>query len=217
MLQIKTGQTLLFTGDSITDCGRSYPLGAGSGLGNGYVKLIDCLLASSYPKTAIRILNTGINGNRVTDLRDRWQKDTQIYKPDWLSFMIGINDVWRQFDTPDDLTPVTPEQFEATYRELLQNLPKKTKPILATPFLIESKPTDPMRAMMDTYGSIVKKLAAKFNAHLVDTQAAFDTYLKYRPSETLAEDRVHPNQTGHLILAKAFLDSIGFDWKHNRS
>lgn len=214
MLEIQAGQTLLFTGDSITDCGRTYPLGAGAGLGGGYVALVESLLAAQHPQTPVRVLNTGISGNRVTDLQERWQSDVLEHQPDWLAIMIGINDVWRQFDTPDDPAPVTPEIFEATYRALLQSIPPTTQILLATPFLIEADPTDPMRQQMDYYGSIVKILAGEFDLPCIDTQAAFNAYLQHRPAQSLAEDRVHPNQTGHTILAKAFLDSLGFEWNH---
>ena len=214
MLKIQAGQTLLFTGDSITDCGRTYPLGAGSGLGDGYVALVESLLAAQYPQTPVRILNTGISGNRVTDLQERWQCDILEHQPDWLAIMIGINDVWRQFDTPDDPAPVTPQIFEATYRALLQRIPPTTQTLLATPFLIEADPTDPMRQQMAHYGRIVKSLAGEFDLPCIDTQAAFNAYLQHRPAQSLAEDRVHPNQTGHTILAKAFLDSLGFEWNH---
>lgn len=214
MLKIQAGQTLLFTGDSITDCGRTYPLGAGSGLGDGYVALVQSLLAAQHPQTPVRILNTGISGNRVTDLQERWQNDILEHQPDWLAIMIGINDVWRQFDTPDDPAPVTPQIFEATYRALLQRIPPTTQTLLATPFLIEADPTDPMRQQMAHYGRIVKSLAGEFDLPCIDTQAAFNAYLQHRPAQSLAEDRVHPNQTGHTILAKAFLDSLGFEWNH---
>jgi lysophospholipase L1-like esterase len=175
---------------------------------------VESLLAAQHPQTPVRILNTGISGNRVTDLQARWQSDVLEHQPDWLAIMIGINDVWRQFDTPDDPAPVTPEIFEATYRALLQSIPPTTQILLATPFLIEADPTDPMRQQMDYYGSIVKTLAGEFDLPCIDTQAAFNAYLQHRPAQSLAEDRVHPNQTGHTILAKAFLDSLGFEWNH---
>ncbi len=202
--------TLLFTGDSITDCGRAYPIGIENGLGDGYVSVVDTTLAAKYPQKQIRVLNSGISGNRVTDLKKRWQTDVLQYRPDWLSIMIGINDVWRQFDTPDDPTPVTPEIFENIYRELLQSIPKKTTVLLATPFLIEANPREPMRQRMDYYGTIVKKLAHEFETHFVDTQAAFNNYLKHRSAETLAQDRVHPNSIGHQILANTFLERLQY-------
>jgi lysophospholipase L1-like esterase len=65
---------------------------------------------------------------------------------------------------------------------------------------------------MDAYGAVVKRLASEFDAIFVDVQAAYNTYLAKRPTQTLCSDRVHPNQTGHLIIAKAFFNAIGGQW-----
>jgi len=53
-------QTLLFTGDSITDCGRPRPISPWEvGLGNGYVSQAAALLAAHRPEITLRIINTG--------------------------------------------------------------------------------------------------------------------------------------------------------------
>src|SRR5438046_2824066 len=91
---------LVMIGDSITDCGRNRPVGEGysGALGNGYVSLVDALLGSVYFHHGIRVVNMGSSGETVRDLRRRWQSDVVDLKPNWVSIMIGINDVWRQFD-----------------------------------------------------------------------------------------------------------------------
>ena len=212
-LQIRAGHTLLFIGDSITDCGRTRPVGRAGGLGDGYVSLVDSLLAATYPDRSIQVLNTGISGNRVTNLESRWQSDVLDLKPDWLSVMIGINDVWRQFDHAADPIQVTPAYFEAALRQLVESVQADLSGlVLMTPFFLESDRADPMRAMMDEYAALVRAVAAERGAHFVDTQAAYDRYLVHRPSSTLCEDRVHPRQAGHMILARAFLESVGFSW-----
>jgi lysophospholipase L1-like esterase len=208
---------LLFIGDSITDADRSKP-GPSEGLfdpmGRGYVTMVDSLLGAVYPQLAIRVVNVGISGNTVRDLKLRWQTDVLDLKPDWLSVMIGTNDVWRQFDSPRQTeSHVLPDEYEQTYDELLTlTRPTLKGLVLMTPFYIESNRKDAMRARMDEYGRIVKKLAKKHRAVLADTQAAFDSALKHYYPATLAWDRVHPNQTGHMILARAFLQAIGFEW-----
>ena len=82
---------MLFIGDLITDCGRTRPLGqrSGNGLGQGYVSLIDSILGAAIPERPLRVLNTGIGGNRVTDLAARWQTDVLDLEPHWLSVMIS--------------------------------------------------------------------------------------------------------------------------------
>ena len=207
----KANQSLVFIGDSITDCGREYPVGQRwNSLGEGYVSFVDSILGAVIPGTPITVLNTGISGNRVTDLEARWQSDVLDLEPNWLSVMIGINDVWRHFDSEPGAEQVEPEQYELVYRSLLVNTrPQLDGLVLMTPYFLETNRKDPMRVKMDAYGAITKKLAVEFNAIFVDTQAAFDYYLGHQPTESLCIDRVHPNGLGHMILARAFLHALG--------
>jgi len=204
---------LLMTGDSITDAGRkAVREGNPDALGQGYVQMVSALIGATQPKTPVRMVNTGISGNTARDLSKRWQTDVLDHAPDWLSIMIGTNDVWRQFDYPlQTELHVLPEE----YTTLLSNLIEQARPkvrglVLMTPFFIEPNKADPMRARMDQYGSIVKTIAEKYDAIFVDTQAAFDLATQSTHPFTLARDRVHPTPTGHMILALAFLRAVGF-------
>ncbi|TFE28586.1 SGNH/GDSL hydrolase family protein [Cohnella luojiensis] len=213
---LQKGQKLLFIGDSITDCDRAKPAGEGlfGALGKGYVSLVDAFLQAVYPELGIRVVNTGMSGNTVVDLKDRWEEDVLDRKPDWLSIMIGTNDVWRQYDTPFIKEwHVYADKYEATLRQLVEKTkPHVNKIVLMTPFYLESNAQDAMRRTMDEYGAIVKKIAEESGALFVDTQAAFNVVLKDLYAATLAWDRVHPTQAGHVVLARAFLNKIGFDW-----
>lgn len=209
-------------GDSITDTGRTQPVGEGlfNAHGSGYVALVNALLTSTYPAHKIRVVNMGTSGHTVRELKSRWQSDVVDQKPDWVSILIGINDVWRQFDSP--LQPewhVLPDEYEGTLDELVA----LTKPlvkglVLMTPYYVEPLKEDAMRKQMDRYGDIVRKIASKHHTLLADTQAAFDTMLQTYHPTMLSWDRVHPGQpgaygqVGHMVIAKAFVDSVGFDW-----
>jgi lysophospholipase L1-like esterase len=216
MMKLQNGQKLLFIGDSITDCDRGKPAGEGlfGALGKGYVSYVDALLQAVYPELGIRVVNKGISGNTVRDLKGRWQGDVLDQKPDWLSVMIGINDVWRQYDTPFIKDwHVYADEYEATLRKLVT----ETKPlvqglVLMTPFYLESHAQDAMRRTMDEYGAVVKHIAEETGSLFVDTQAAFNEVLKELYSATLAWDRVHPTPAGHMVLARAFLRAVGFEW-----
>ena len=213
---LQKSQKLVMIGDSITDCGRAKPVGEGlfGATGTGYVTLVDSLLGTCYPQLQVRVVNMGCSGHTVRDLKNRWQTDVLDLKPDWLSIMIGTNDVWRQYDLPRQPEIAVPiGEYERTLEELVL----KTKPvvkglILATPFYIEPNAKDGMRATMDRYGAVVKKLAKKHDAVFVDTQAAFNAAMKHYYPATLAWDRVHPTATGHMILARAFVNALGFQW-----
>lgn len=95
-------QTIVFIGDSVTDDDRARPVGEGlwEALGKGYVKLIDTFLQVDYPELNLRVINMGIGGNTSRDLVGRWDTDVTALDPDYVVVQIGINDVWRQFDSP---------------------------------------------------------------------------------------------------------------------
>jgi len=212
-MKIANGETAVFTGDSITDCGRIRPVGRRGGLGNGYVSLVNSLIETSYPEIQVRVLNTGISGNRIIDLATRWEDDVLKLSPDWVSVFIGINDVWRQFDSPALLRQVGKAEFEETYRRLIERTRAKVKGlILMTPFFLETNRSDPIRKMMDEYGLIVSRLSEEYETVLADVQSAFDAFLKYKPTQLLCGDRVHPDLTGHTIITRCLLTALGFEW-----
>lgn len=215
-LQVAPNSRWVLIGDSITDTGRARPIGeAPNGLGDGYVRQIDAFLNAWYPARRIRVFNTGISGNTVRDLDERWQTDVLDLKPDWLSVMIGANDVWRQFDRPaQPERHVLPDEYERTYDALLTRTRRTLSGglILVTPFLLELRTNDPMRARMDEYGAVVTRLASRHDAILVDSQAAFNAVLEHLPSQAINGDRVHLNHIGATVLARAILTAVGFEW-----
>ena len=207
--------TVLFIGDSISDYERRRPVGEGlfNAWGTSYVANASALLSCMYPELGLRLINMGISGNQITSLEERWETDVMALKPDWVSVLIGINDVWRQFDSP--YIPerhVLPDVYEATYERLMERtLPHVKGMILMTPYFMEPNRADPMRARMDEYGEIVRKTAEKYGQTFVDLQAAWDKLFVYMHPCNIAWDRIHPNQTGHMYIAKQFLAAVGAD------
>ena len=47
------------------------------------------------PEKKYSIYNRGISGNKVHQLDARWEKDCLDLKPDVLSILIGVNDIWQ--------------------------------------------------------------------------------------------------------------------------
>ena len=203
------GQHLLFIGDSITDAGRRNE--GGKPYGNGYVSLARAFLLARYPALDLQISNQGIGGNTVRHLAARWEEDVVQQRPDWLSLMIGINDVWRQVSGRQE-EAVLLEEYAATYERLLQRTREATSArlILMEPYVIEADRSDPFRALIDQYLPVVHRLAAQYDAIPIRTQAAFDAALTEQPASYWAGDRVHPNLPGHAVIARAFLRGVGY-------
>ena len=214
---IQPHSKLVFIGDSITDAGRDpcgeHTPGGAPGFGNGYVSQINAILQVWCPQDSLRLINRGNSGDTIRDLAARWQSDVLDLTPDWLTVFIGVNDVWRQFDSP--LRPeiaVFPEEFERTYRELLtRTRPSLKGLVLCSPFVIEPNKADPMRARIDEYGEIARNLAQDFNAVFVDVQAAFDGLCAHLHPMSIAWDRIHPGPHGHMAIARAWLHAMQFD------
>ena len=210
------GDKILFIGDSISDYDRARPVGEYpfNGWGTSYVSCVGALLTCTVPELSLRVVNMGVSGNNVRDLDARWQTDVLDQKPQWVSVLIGINDVWRQFDTPlmTELH-VPPEEYREKYEALIQRtLPHVKGMILMTPYFMEPNRADAMRARMDEYGAIVKELAAKYHLPCVDLQAAWDRLFEHMHPMNICWDRVHPNQAGCMYIAKQFLNAVGFEW-----
>jgi lysophospholipase L1-like esterase len=129
----------------VTDCGRARPVGEGhtGELGTGYVLLVDALLNSVYPDRKIRVTNMGISGNTSPDLLERWQQDVLDLSPDWVFIMIGINDIWFQFDCQYHKELHIPfEQYVSNVEKMVESAADiGTKVILMSPFFIRHKNT----------------------------------------------------------------------------
>ncbi len=213
---IPPGSRLIFIGDSITDCGRTRPAVEGNieAFGTGYVSLVEAIITGSDPTKRLHIVNVGVNGDTVRNIAARWERDVLAWGPEWLSIMIGINDVWRSIDFISGLeTQGSLKEYARTLGELVRTIrPRLQGLVLMSPYHIQPDRSDPMRSMMDLYGAAVREIAEENRAIFVDTQAAFDRAMKILNPISLAEDRVHVNLVGHVILARAFLDGVEFRW-----
>jgi len=205
----ESGQKILFIGDSITDCGRR---DTSAPFGNGYMNLVRSFVDARYPELALSWENRGIGGDTVRHLDARWERDVIAEQPDWLSVKIGINDVWRTFDS-NGSGAVSIDIYETTLRSLLQRAVDGTgcKLIVAEPYVIAADTSTPMRRMMDAYGLVARKIAAEFDAIDIRTQDAFDKVLETTTPERWANDKVHPYPPGHAVIALACLHAIGFE------
>jgi len=204
-MKIRSGMKILFQGDSITDAGRAYDLGD---LGDGYVRMVTEQFSAWHPEVKATFLNRGVSGDRIRDLRDRWQVDCLDLKPDVVSILVGVNDVLGTFFW-GDFTSL--ESFEADYASILELTRKNldAQIILLEPFLLPvSNDLDALRSDLDSRIRIVRKLSNKFRTELVCLDSIFSKAGKREKPEFWSLDGVHPTAAGHGLIARSWLDSV---------
>ena len=211
--KLKNSQKVVFIGDSITDCERR---GAESPFGLGYVRFAIDLITAADPQHKFEFINRGISGDVCPGLRNRWKKDVLAHKPDWVSVLIGINDVHRCF-RPDESEHVNPHLYCQAYLDCLNQTKEQAdvKLILMDPFYICRDPQSGSiyQAVLDNlahYIDVVTEMAHTFNAIHVPLHDIFQHHLKCRTAETFCPEPVHPNHTGHIVIAHAWLKAIGY-------
>ena len=211
MLDLQTignDKTILLSGDSVTDCGRAYPYGDYvSGLGGGYAQNLHTLITATYPEKRLRLVNAGIGGETSRDVRKRWENDLEAVRPDYATLLIGVNDVWRHFDTY--MTPsraVSEAEYEENLRFIAADAVKKLESFtLIAPFLFETNKHDAFFAAVLRYAKICERVAADVGCDFINPQKDIDRALRSLNNTALSPDRVHPNAVAHMIVARAIL------------
>ncbi len=206
---------ILFQGDSITDAHRlrdndRFP-------GSGYPTLLNARICADRPGQ-YECINRGISGDRVVDLYARIKRDFILLKPDIVSILIGINDVWHEFTHQ---TGVDAEKYEMVYGLILDELERALPDVrlaLLEPFVLpgaatEDTPEAParyeyMHSETRLRAEAVKRLADRHGAAFVPLQDAFDEACLRAPAETWLIDGVHPTGAGHELIARRWLSCV---------
>lgn len=209
---------ILFQGDSITDAGRSRKPeetalpNSHAALGNGYAWLAATELLLSHPNDALKIYNRGISGHKVFQLAERWQADCLDLKPDVLSILIGVNDIWHSLD-PKLNYKGTLETYERDYHALMDRTRKalpKVKLVVCEPFVLRcGAVTEKWFPEFDRYRAAARQVAVKHRATFVPFQTMFDEAVKLAPPEHWAGDGVHPSAAGAALMAHFWVKAVG--------
>lgn len=203
---------ILFYGDSITDFYRHYEATIDSdALGNGYVRFIAGELFYKYPKK-YQIINRGISGNTVLDLLNRFDTDLLALKPDLVSILIGVNDVWHGIDDPSMF--VETKDFEERFYTLINRIQKelpKTKIIIIEPSFLHGTATDEgdkynKFKLVYKFAKIEERIANERNIPFLKMQSAFNRMSKIWTPDKILIDGVHPNLLGAEIIAKRWIN-----------
>ena len=220
-------KTILFQGDSITDCGRTrelpgniiemlymktkYVLSGATELGSGYPALV----AKALGKDGYTFINRGVSGDRILDVYARIIRDIINVKPDVMSILIGVNDVWHDFDWNNGTGLKRFERmFNILFEELTEELPD-TKFIILGAFALEGSATENRPDQPDRYrlfrenvakvAAIEKDVADKYGIKFVDLGKILDEEAKVYTAKALSGDGVHPSDKGHEIIKREWL------------
>ena len=208
-------KTILFQGDSVTDCGRSRD--NDSWLGSGYPLLIEAALGLDAPGE-YRFINRGVSGDRVASVYKRRKEDIIDLKPDFMSLLIGVNDIWHPLNQGIITDTAKLEaQLDTLICEVQSALPE-TKILLMAPFILRAAATDDSPDLPNRFSSFyrgvreiaerMQNLAAKRDVAFLDLQSAFEEAAKAaEPSYWLA-DGVHPTIKGHELIKRELLKNL---------
>ena len=202
-------KTILFQGDSITDCGRNRQAGINmpEHMGCGYPDLVSAQLFYDHAGEAYRCINKGISGNRVVDLYARWKVDALNFAPDIISILIGVNDVWHEVNQ----NGVESDRFEQIYRMLLEWTEKvlpDVKFIIMEPFaLLSDVVDDAFLAEVKIRAAIAEKLAREFGAVFLPLQEKLDAAAAKTGNSYWLWDGVHPTPAAYRLIADAWLEA----------
>lgn len=205
-------RTILFQGDSITDCGRNTHCGSMVSIGQGYAGLVCAELSYRRPHE-YEIINRGISGNRIVDVYSRIKADGWNLNPDIFSILIGVNDVWHEIAEQNG---VDAERYEKIYRMLVSDTITRfpdIKILILEPFVLKSEATaekwDEFKSEVSLRAAAAKRVADEYGLIFVPLQERFD-----RAEESTGDtaywlaDGVHPTPAGHKLIANAWLEAF---------
>jgi lysophospholipase L1-like esterase len=212
-IKLLKDQVILFQGDSITDSGRNREeagYNSPRNLGSGYPLLAGAALLNKYAGLNLKIYNKGISGNKVFQLAERWDKDCLELKPDILSILIGVNDIWHKLGGNYNGTA---DIYRNDYIALLERT-KKALPgvrlIICEPFAVKGVKAvdDKWYPEFYDYQKAARDIAQLFDAVFIPFQSVYDEAQKKAPGAYWTGDGVHPTLAGAQLMAKAWMKAI---------
>ena len=210
---LKPGDTLLFQGDSITNAGRDHKNrepNSAAALGKGYAFMAASQLMLDHGEQAFKIYNRGVSGHKVFQLAKRWQKDCLDLKPNVVSILIGVNDIWHRLMGRYDGSVETYRQDYLALAERTKQALPEVKLVICQPFTLKvGAVDDSWFPLFDEYKAAAREVADKFG----DAWVPFDTLLnqaaKIAPAKTWVRDGVHPSPHGTALMANAWRRAVG--------
>ena len=201
---------ILFQGDSITDAGRARD--NDQYIGGGYPLLVKSELGYKCPGK-YEFINRGISGNRIVDLYARIKCDIINLKPDVMSILIGVNDVWHEYHPNPN--GVSTEKFFNVYSMLIEEVKEALpdiKIIIMEPFALKGSGNENVWDEFDCEtrkrAQMAKKIAEKYGLPFVELQNGFDELCKKQDASYWLVDGVHPSPMGHEFIKNQWINAF---------
>lgn len=209
-------KVILLQGDSITDSRRER--GSDDFPGHGYATMVKGAVGAAFPGK-YTIYNRGISGNRIVDVYARIKADIINLKPDVMSILIGVNDVWHELNACNG---VDAPKFERIYGMLIEEIKEACPDItiaILEPFVLRGTATDDLpeypgryddfRAGVELRAQASRRIAEKYDLIFIPLQERFDKVCESAPESYWLFDGVHPTPMGHDIIKQAWLEALG--------
>jgi len=203
-------KTILFQGDSVTDGEHSREHDQNPGY--SYPLFVQEELDLAYPG-CYRILNRGIAGNRIPDLYARIKTDILNLKPDILSILIGVNDVWGFFSGQESGTDA--EKYYRIYAAMIEEIKEALpdiKIMILEPFILKGEDTEKhwegFYAGVRERSAMAQKISREYHLHFVPLQETFEAAAKLAPNAYWVVDGIHPTTEGTALIAREWLKTF---------
>lgn len=218
-LAIKSGETMAFMGDSITEGGNKK---------GGYVSLVMAALKSNGLN--IQHIPAGKSGNKSTDMLARLDQAVISKKPQWMTLSCGVNDVWHFKLVLGNRTfeGVSIEDYKKNITAILDKAKAADiKVVILTSTMIGEDPTKELNQMMIPYNDFLRQMAKERNLPLADLNTDMQAQLKTIPDvpgkpkyfgkefyggdvqNKLTTDGCHMNAEGNKMMARGVLRALG--------
>lgn len=188
MIRGDKGSSIVFTGDSITH-GPLHTKGYRS-----YTEHFRERLKEKFKNENIMVFNTGVSGATTRDIIRDFHICVNIYDPDVVFIMLGMN------DSSNQIVPL--EEYRSNILELINKVREiGAIPIIQTSNIIKM---DLSRKSLKFYMDIVRAVARENNVMLIDHYSHWEELEKENSNlkNELLNDLIHPNEKGHLEIVK---------------
>jgi lysophospholipase L1-like esterase len=205
---LQPNDVVVFYGDSITDQRL-------------YTTYVETFVLTRYPKLPVRFVHSGWGGDRVTGggggpIDERLKRDVLAYKPTVMTIMLGMNDGrYKPFD--EDTYRVFTDGYEHIVKSMKDALPNLRITVI-DPSPYDDVTRAPLfaggyNAVLMKYGEYLRTLAQRDHLDFADLNTRLVNALQRANvadpanAQKILPDRVHPNRSGHLLMAASLLEA----------